>query len=284
MRDTLRLLMPQWQGGDNPAYSFGAKLLAWLAPPKQNAIEIEVPVQKNDGEELVEENGIIGRSVLIKQLDSATKILEAFAPERVIVFGGDCLVSQAPFAYLNERYGGNLGVLWIDAHPDISTPAIYNHAHAMVLGNLLGEGDAEFAARVKFPVAPERVLYAGLQEVTSEEGEIIDRLGLQKVSSQELARSNEKVVAWIKENKIQHLAIHLDLDVLDPSLFRSLLFANINNEVIDAPSGKMSFEQVSSLIKDASQATDLVGLSIAEHLPWDDLNLHNFLEEIPIFY
>ncbi len=29
---TIRLLMPQWQGGDNPNYSFGAELLAWLAP------------------------------------------------------------------------------------------------------------------------------------------------------------------------------------------------------------------------------------------------------------
>ena len=29
---TLRLLMPQWQGGNNPPYHFGARLLSWLAP------------------------------------------------------------------------------------------------------------------------------------------------------------------------------------------------------------------------------------------------------------
>jgi hypothetical protein len=29
----------------------------------------------------------------------------------------DCLVDLAPFAYLNERYGGELAVLWIDAIP-----------------------------------------------------------------------------------------------------------------------------------------------------------------------
>ncbi len=38
------------------------------------------------------------------------------------MFGGDCLVDQASFAYLNERYKGNIGILWIDAHSDISTP------------------------------------------------------------------------------------------------------------------------------------------------------------------
>lgn len=32
MEKTLRLLIPQWQGGNNPAYFLGAKLLAWLAP------------------------------------------------------------------------------------------------------------------------------------------------------------------------------------------------------------------------------------------------------------
>ncbi len=31
-KKTVRLLMPQWQGGNNPHYSFGAELLAWLAP------------------------------------------------------------------------------------------------------------------------------------------------------------------------------------------------------------------------------------------------------------
>lgn len=35
---TVRLLMPQWQGGNNPNYSFGAELLAWLAPNNDNLL------------------------------------------------------------------------------------------------------------------------------------------------------------------------------------------------------------------------------------------------------
>src|SRR3546814_10210434 len=30
---TLRLNMPQWQGGDESAYRFGSELLRWSAPP-----------------------------------------------------------------------------------------------------------------------------------------------------------------------------------------------------------------------------------------------------------
>lgn len=67
----------------------------------------------------------------------------------------------APFADLNERYEGDLAILWVDAHPDVMTPQHFPHAHAMVLGNLLGEGDPEFAKRVARPVKPERVTYAG---------------------------------------------------------------------------------------------------------------------------
>jgi arginase len=45
---TLRLLMPQWQGGGyNPAYPLGAQLLAWLAPPSTAAFE-EVPISRSD--------------------------------------------------------------------------------------------------------------------------------------------------------------------------------------------------------------------------------------------
>ena len=99
MKDTLRLVMPQWQGGDNPAYAFGPKLLVWLAPKDDNTVEVQVPITPYDGTALPMENGVAGRSILQAQTQAAAKILEAYQPDRVIVFGGDCLVSQAPFAH-----------------------------------------------------------------------------------------------------------------------------------------------------------------------------------------
>lgn len=109
MSGTLRLIMPQWQGGNNPPYYFGSKLLAWKAPEQKGVPEIEVPIDPYDGTRLPMEHGVAGRSILLRQLEAATKILEAYQPKRIIVFGGDCLVSQAPFAYLNEKHNGNLG-------------------------------------------------------------------------------------------------------------------------------------------------------------------------------
>ena len=44
----------------------------------------------------------------------------------------------------------------------------------------------------------------------------------------------------------------------------------------------MTLQQIARIISDISRETDIVGLAIAEHLPWDALNLHNFLAELPI--
>ena len=283
MTDVLRLVMPQWQGGNNPAYYFGSKLLAWLAPPAGSVPEIQVPVEPYDGTELSAEDGVVARSILLKQLQSARKIIEAYEPKRIVVFGGDCLVAQVPFAYLNERYEGRLGVLWLDAHPDVSTPEMHLHEHAMVLGNLLGEGDPVFSAEVRIPLDPERVMYGGLQETLPLETEIVSRLHLRKAGPEELSETSGPVLDWIKEKEIRQLAIHLDLDVLDPKRFRSLLFAQPDGTEIDAAAGAMTLPQISRLIQDISIQTDVVGLAIAEHLPWEAIHLREFLGSLPIF-
>ncbi|WP_426076293.1 arginase family protein [Janthinobacterium sp. PSPC3-1] len=281
---TLRLLFPQWQGGNNPPYHLGAQLLAWLAPANDGPVE-QVDVDAPTDAPLLMENGIVGRAALLRQLDSARAIIERHQPERIAVLGGDCLVDLAPFAYLNQHYQGDLAVLWIDAHPDVMTPHDFEHAHAMVLGNLLGQGDADFTAAVSLPLLPQQVMYAGLQQTTGVETQFIERLGLHAIGPAAMAEGSAPVLDWLKETGARHVAIHLDLDVLDPALFRSVLFAQP-----DAPAGafdgvaqgKASMAQVLRLISDVAHAADVVGLGIAEHLPWDAVALKRMLAQLPL--
>src|SRR5699024_11658753 len=72
---------------------------------------------------------------------------------------------------------------------------------------------------------------------------------------------------WLKKNNIKHLGIHFDLDVLDPSIFSSVLHAKYAKEDIGSPSGKMNFSQVTRLIQDVSNQTNEVELGVTEHLP-----------------
>ena len=64
---TLRLNMPQWQGGNEPAYRFGAELLAFLAPPADGPEEtIDVP-HPEEGATLQTDAGIVGRAALLSK-------------------------------------------------------------------------------------------------------------------------------------------------------------------------------------------------------------------------
>ena len=299
-KKTLRVLMPQWQGGDNPNYAFGAELLAWLAPENDQPL-VRVPVREYDGVPLENDNGVYGRKELLEQLDAADHLIRAHQPDRVVMFGGDCLVEQAPFAYLNERYEGEMGLIWIDAHSDLVQIDGYDRGHTLPLGNLLGEGDAEFAKRVKVPLKPENVFIAGLSEPTPEEGAVIgeaferlgismketdtamiERLGIRTADAQETAKSTESIKAWIRESGIKHLAIHVDLDVLDPREFRSLLFAKPNEPYAYSPPGRLKFARLAELLRELSEETDVVGLGFTEHTPWDAIHLKNMLAQIPI--
>ncbi|MBY4130180.1 arginase family protein [Rhodococcus fascians] len=283
---TVRLHMPQWQGGNNENYPLGSDILAWLAPHNDEHTEIRVPVEHYHPDDSPD-RGVSHRHALLSQLRSAAQALANAAPDRVVTFGGDCLVEQAPISYLNNRYEGNLGVLWIDAHPDIKTPEEWSNAHTMVLGNLLGEGDAEFSGEVARHLRPSHVMYAGLREVglTEQETEVIDRLGLRVASPESLATDSSAILDWIEEAEFDHIAIHLDLDVLDPKLFRSVLFAEPEPEIdwmAMYPVGKMTFSQVSRVMDDVARTVDVVGLGICEHLPWDAINLKKALAGFPI--
>lgn len=284
---TLRLIMPQWQGGYDESefpgqiYPLGARLLAWLAP-ESDAPLVEVPVEPWTGARADKEGGVFYRQEILRQIRAARKLIDAYAPDRVITFGGDCLISQAPFSYLNERYEGKLGLIWIDAHPDVTTPKDFDHAHAMVLGNLLGEGEALMASEVKKHYTPGQVVLVGVDNVFTHEREAIDRFGIQTIASKEIINSSAPVIQWIGDQGFDRVAVHLDLDVLDPNIFRSLLFSNPDvEEHIESAWGKARLQDITRVLKDIAARVDVVGMSFAEYMPWDALNLKKMLAELP---
>lgn len=198
-----------------------------MAAPDNDQPLIHIPVRAYDGTPLENENGIYGRKQLLEQVEAAHHIIDAHKPDRIVMFGGDCLVEQAPFAYSNKRYGGELGLIWIDAHSDLVRIVGYDYEHTLPLGNLLGEGDEEFAKHVEIPLKPENIFMAGLEAPTEQDSEIIQRLGIKTA-------------------------------------------------------GTMQIPQLLHLMKELSEETDVVGLGITEHMPWDSINLKKLLGEIPI--
>jgi arginase len=274
-----------WQGGNQAEYHFGAQLLAWLAPATKGPVETVPILEPQPGERLGLENGMTGRSVVLRHLREARKAIEKHSPARILTLGGDCLVDLPPIAYLSTRHGAKLGVLWIDSHPDVMTPKDYPNAHAHVLGALMGRGDPDLTREVETPVASSRVMYAGLDSWLPVEDEVIRELGLRHAGAAALAEASSPVLDWIASERVEHLAVHFDLDVLDPSVFRPLTFNKPGlppDAFLGVARGRMLPEQVVRLLADVGRVCDLVGLAITEHLPWDALAIRTMLRQLPL--
>ncbi len=283
---TLRLMIPEWHGGLNPNYVLGSELLACIAPENEADETVRVAVNTDFWKTPEQRNGIDEETALCDQMRKTKEILREKNPDKVIVFGGDCSVTQIPFDYLNGKYRGELGVIWLDAHPDISGVSDSSHLHEMVLGNLLGLNQVSELVQVKHPLKKSHVVMAGLMEEQLREMDRACReLNLRIVSPDDLKKGSGKVLAWIRENKISHVAVHWDLDVLSPDDFRSIYPAEPYTDVSEFPAavGRMTLDEVGRLLKDVSEEAELVGLSLTEHLPWDAIRLRKTLSEVNIF-
>ncbi|MED3727874.1 arginase family protein [Priestia endophytica] len=281
-RKTLRLLMPQWQGGNNPPYVLGAHLLNWLAPKTNGPFE-EVPIDLDSSLEI--EQGIIAKSALLTQARSAKSLIQKHSPDSIIVLGGDCGVELAPFAYLNEKYDGDTALLWVDSHPDVSIPKDFPNHHAHVLANLLGVGDKEFVAELPRPFKPEQVLFVGLNDmIEALNSKPLQDMNMDIATPDDIKEDSSKVLRWLDSRKPSKIIVHFDLDVLDLREFRSLLVANpatYEKMKEQVPTGS-SMETIIRLLQDLAKAYDVVGLGITEHFPWDAYNLQNMLQRLPL--
>lgn len=283
---TIRLIYPQWQGGMNQRYYLGGKLLAALAPEDPAEKTFTVPVETGF-DELEQVDGIDAEKVLMRQMKAVRNILDREEPDQIIVFGGDCSVSQVPFDYLSGRYGDDFGILWLDSHPDISGRHNSSHLHEYVLADLLGHAQDHPATHVGHPVPEDHILYVGLIEKDLRPTEkIVQEKHLSRLTPQHLADGPEPVLRWIREKGLTKVAVHWDLDILSPNDFHALTSAKpgMTREEYGAAVGEMTLAQVAGLLRAVSGEARMVGLSVAEHMPWDAFRLHDVFESLEIFH
>lgn len=283
-KKTLRLVLPQWQGGNNPNYAFGCELLSHIVPTNPHMETVTVPINKEFHNELKVENGIEGESILLTQIKDTYKILEDKDPDKIIIIGGDCSVSQVPFDFLNGKYKDNLGILWLDAHPDVSTVENSTRNHEMVLNNLITGKGSNLAETVKNPIDSKRVMLAGLiYDELREKDQFVNTKSLKYATPSQLMKDSDTIVKWVIDNNIEYLAVHFDLDVLSPEDYRSIYPAEPYIESFGAAIGQLTLDNIVRILNDTSNYCDIVGLTIAEHLPWDAFRLRSALSEISIF-
>ena len=146
-----------------------------------------------------------------------------------LVLGGDHSLAAGSVAATSEflrRQEKPLGLIWVDAHGDMNTPASTDsgNVHGMPLASLLGPEPAELARIGGFSpkVLPEHTVLIGIRNLDEREKEAvrnsrvhvftmkdIDRAGIASVVEQALAIAGSGTAG---------VHVSFDLDVCDPAI------------------------------------------------------------------
>ena len=287
--NTLRLLYPQWQGGDiarlvpelnkedsSLGYYLGAELLEFLAPKDSKTKVAKVPISLEYPKSAVREskNGILNYDEIVAQSKAALEILNTHKPDKILTLGGECSVSIVPFSYLAHKYSGDVAIVWIDAHKDLNLQGdSYEGYHAMALAACFGLIDTDGIARI-LPAhfSPKDSILVGVRDFEGKK-ERCEEIGVKALSPEE-ARDSTKLLEWLKSRGKSKVVVHFDLDVLDPS---ELIMA------VGVVENGLKIAEVVNLINAINTNYDLVGLSIAEHMPRVAIKLRNMMRELPLF-
>ena len=276
---TIRLLYPDHVSGGLDTYYFGADLLQYILPQNPNQPVVKVDIIPPNSKEKAVTNGIYAEKEVLLGIRDAQEKISKENPDRIITIGGNCMVSLAPFDYLHGKYK-KVGIIWIDAHPDVSTLNDgYPNAHAMVLGS---HGAAQLTREIKNSLfKPDEIFYIGLQPLHDYQEKYLDDMGVKyKVQDKTFVTSSE-INDFI--GRFDHILIHFEIDVLDEHFFHSTYFANSELVGDGAGGGKMTIEKLSEVLRLITENTDVVGFTIAEYLPFDEHRLHKMFAEINLF-
>jgi arginase len=146
-----------------------------------------------------------------------------------LVLGGDHSIAVGTVSGLAAHArskGKTVGVLWVDAHSDINTPATSpsGNVHGMPLAALLGLGPAALSGiggRFR-KVAPENVALVAIRSVDEGERTHLRKLGVHVYTMADIDRHGIHIVM---EKAIENVTngtglvhVSFDLDAVDPSL------------------------------------------------------------------
>jgi arginase len=146
-----------------------------------------------------------------------------------LVLGGDHSLasgSVAATADFLRRENRPLGLIWVDAHGDMNTPASTNsgNVHGMPLASLLGPEPAELAKIGGFSpkVTPDRTVLIGIRNLDEREKESMRESGVRVFTMKDIDRSG---IAAVVEQALGiagagtgGIHVSFDLDVCDPSI------------------------------------------------------------------
>jgi arginase len=237
------IAMPLWYGCEVPGTDHGAIALRdgleqrWMAGHFRKLLSRLEPAITIPVEDVPRARARINQRdlVFLDAIDNANALLADAVDATIqrghlpVILGGDHALAMGSIAGAS-RNAANLGVLWIDTHPDVNTPesSLSGHIHGMPLATALGEAVTSLPRSSRLAgtapmIRPENIAFLGIRDIDLAEEDLIVEKG---IFARTMDEWNDDGILPGLRAAIDHLmaqgvdAIHLsfDLDVLDPGM------------------------------------------------------------------
>jgi arginase len=166
--------------------------------------------------------------------------VSALAPNNVfpLVLSGNCNTSVGTLSGIGAE---SIGVIWFDAHVDFNTPetTVGGFLDGMGVAMATGRCWRALTAQVSgfVPLADERMLYVGARDIGASEQRNLEQSKITLLQTSQIHQSGMRAalasaLAQLPTD-IQRVYIHLDLDVLDPSIAPANEYAAADGLLVD---------------------------------------------------
>ncbi len=233
------IVAPMWLGAERRGVDLGAAALwrafhpLWLSSAVDQRDRLGDPVviccpEPDDADRLLNHRTLAFREpILAASRDVAGAVRGAVASGALaLTLGGDHALAfgtLAGAASATER----LGLIWLDTHPDLNTPATSpsGHMHGMPLGTAIGldgralpELDAVAGGQM---LDPGDIVMLGIRDIDAGERDVILSHGIWAMSMEEWTDAGiltglDLALAHLAGQGVTAIHISFDLDVLDP--------------------------------------------------------------------
>ncbi|MEK7131345.1 MAG: arginase [Patescibacteria group bacterium] len=210
----------------------------------------------------------------VKYLDEIARVAEKTAQivnneitlkNKMVVLGGDHALSIGTISGASVACGGDLGVIWIDAHGDMMTHENTHsgNIHGMPSAAVMGLGHHQLVNVLKpgSKIKPENIVYIGLKDLDQEEIDLIRNEKLNTFTVMDIFRHGfEPVVQSIMElqKRVGNIWVSLDIDCIDKEYAPATLMAT---------PGGLTRREVAHLTKFIGKMCKVVGLDVVELAP-----------------
>lgn len=175
------------------------------------------------------------RARFLKEITRASKVLAGMTETIManghfpLILGGDHSIAVGTIsgiAAFAKKKRKKIGVLWVDAHGDLNTPATSpsGNVHGMPLASLLGYGPADLKTiGGNFEkIDPENVALVGIRSLDAGERKLIEQAGvnvytMSDIDRQGIHRVMKKALAKVTQGT-SFVHVSFDLDAVDPTI------------------------------------------------------------------